>query len=269
LWIGIRRAVAGVRAPAAALDETPTELEFHPMTPDTVKVEGLEVHELALAFPAYKEPDMDKLTIDVRDHGMREPVTLYEGKILDGRNRKEAAIRAQLTTIPSKTFEGTYDEARNYVISLNLVRRHLTTGQRAMIAAELAKMPQGTRTDINIGQNCPMSNEAAAAALNVSPMTVKTAKAVKREDPALAEEVKQGKTKLSTAVRKTAALKTRPKITTAKKGPAKIEVKRHEERMKSARYKLEQFVRDYADMAEWKEVIEAIKTQLGAMATGA
>jgi CRISPR/Cas system-associated endonuclease Cas1 len=49
----------------------------------------------------------------------------------------------------------------------------------------------------------------------------------------------------------------------------KIEVKRHEERMKSARYKLEQFVRDYADMAEWKEVIEAIKTQLGAMATGA
>jgi hypothetical protein len=99
--------------------------------------------------------------------------------------------------------------------------------------------------------------------------TVKTAKAIKKADPALAEEVKQGKTKLSTAVRKTAALKTRPKVTTAKKGPAKIEVKRHEERMKSARYKLEQFVRDYADMAEWKEVIEAIKTQLGAMATGA
>jgi hypothetical protein len=64
-------------------------------------------------------------------------------------------------------------------------------------------------------------------------------------------------------------LKALPKVATAKKGPAKIEVKRHEERMKSARYKLEQFVRDYADMAEWKEVIEAIKTQLGAMATGA
>jgi hypothetical protein len=34
--------------------------------------------------------------------------------------------------------------------------------------------------------------------------------------------------------------------------------------MKSARYKLEAFIRDYSDMAEWKEVIEAIKTQLGA-----
>jgi CHAD domain-containing protein len=133
-----------------------------------------------------------------------------------------------------------------------------------MIAAELAKMPQGTRTDINLGQNCPMSNEAAAKALNVSPMTVKTAKGIKRDDPALADDVKQGKTKLSTAAKKAAALKSRPKVTTAKKGPTNVEQKRHDERMKSARYKLEAFIRYYSDMAEWKEVIEAIKTQLGA-----
>jgi hypothetical protein len=42
------------------------------------------------------------------------------------------------------------------------------------------------------------------------------------------------------------------------------ETKRHDARMKSARYQLEAFIRDYFDMAEWKEVIEAIKTQLGA-----
>jgi hypothetical protein len=151
------------------------------------------------------------------------------------------------------------------VISLNLVRRHLDTGQRAMIAAELTTMPHGgDRSGKSKGQNCPLTTEVAATQLNVSPMTVKTAKAVKKADPALAEEVKQGKTKLSTAAKKTAALKAMPKAATAKKGPAKIE-----ERMKSACYKLEQFVRDYADMAEWKEVIEAIKTQLGAMATGA
>jgi len=38
----------------------------------------------------------------------------------------------------------------------------------------------------------------------------------------------------------------------------------HDERMKSARYKLEAFIRDYFDMAEWKELCEAIKKQLGA-----
>jgi hypothetical protein len=31
-----------------------------------------------------------------------------------------------------------------------------------------------------------------------------------------------------------------------------------------ARYKLEAFIRDYFDMAEWKELCEAIKKQLGA-----
>jgi hypothetical protein len=34
--------------------------------------------------------------------------------------------------------------------------------------------------------------------------------------------------------------------------------------MNGARYKLEAFIRDYFDMAEWKELCEAIKKQLGA-----
>jgi hypothetical protein len=87
--------------------------------------------------------------------------------------------------------------------------------------------------------------ETAAKQLKVSKRSVETAKAVKKADPALAEEVKQGKTKLSTAVRKTAALKALPKVATAKKDPSKIEQKRHDERMKSARYKLEQFVQAF------------------------
>jgi hypothetical protein len=108
------------------------------------------------------------------------------------------------------------------VVSLNMIRRHLDTGQRAMIAAELANLPRGG--DRSKVQNCTLKIDDAAKQLNVSPRTVKTAKAVKEADQALAEEVNQGKTKLSTAARKTAAL---------------------------------------------KAIIEAIKTQLGAMATGA
>jgi Protein of unknown function (DUF3102) len=49
---------------------------------------------------------------------------------------------------------------------------------------------------------------------------------------------------------------------TKKRGGEKT--KRHDERMKSARYKLEAFIRDYFDMAEWKALCEAIKKQLGA-----
>jgi hypothetical protein len=43
-----------------------------------------------------------------------------------------------------------------------------------------------------------------------------------------------------------------------------VEINRHDERIKSARYKLEAFIRDYFDMSEWKELCEAIKKQLGA-----
>lgn len=102
----------------------------------------------------------------------------------------------------------------------------------------------------------------------VSPRSVETAKAVREADPALAEEVKQGKTKLADAA-KIVARKSTPRPPgsgTTKHGEKGkgAEAKRHDERMKSARYKLEAFIKDYADMTEWKGLIEVIKTQLGA-----
>jgi hypothetical protein len=78
----------------------------------------------------------------------------------------------------------------------------------------------------------------ATRQLKVSPRTVKTAKAVKEADPALAEEVRQGKTKLSTAA-KIVAKKSFPRPPgsgTKKRGGE--EAKRHDDRMKSARINL-------------------------------
>jgi hypothetical protein len=142
----------------------------------------------------------------IEKHGMREPITLFEGKVLDGRNRV-AAVKGINGYFPQAQFEGTFEQARDYVISLNLIRRHLETGQRAMIAADLANMPHGG--DRSKGQNCTlMPIETAAKQSKVSPRTVKTAKAIKKADPALAEEVKQGKVKLSTAAKQVEEKKT-------------------------------------------------------------
>jgi hypothetical protein len=49
---------------------------------------------------------------------------------------------------------------------------------------------------------------------------------VGKEDPALLNDVAEGKTKLGAAVKKTAALKAMPKAATAKKDPSKIEARR-------------------------------------------
>jgi hypothetical protein len=62
------------------LDATLDHPGLHPMIDDTVKLDGLEIHELALAFPVYGKEDSEKLTNDIRNHGMRLPVMLFEGK---------------------------------------------------------------------------------------------------------------------------------------------------------------------------------------------
>jgi hypothetical protein len=240
----------------------PDLFKIAPDDVEKVSVNNLEIHELALAFPAYGEKDMAELAEDIRDHGMRLAITLFEGKVLDGRNRVEAARKAGLTLVPSGNFEGTYNQARDYVISLNLNRRHLTDDQRSAIAAKLATMPQGgDRSKPPIGGLVTVAE--AAGKMKVSKRTVERAKAVGKEDPALLDEVAEGKTKLGPAVKKAAALKALPKVASkkdpAQKDPSRIEQKRHEERMKSARYKLEAFIREYADMPEWKRLVEAIK----------
>ena len=92
------------------------------------------------------------------------------------------------------------------------MRRHLTTGQRAMTAAALANMTAGgdrgnqyvksQRTNLSGAK----SNGDAAKTLNVSPSTVKTAKAIKRDAPDLAEEVSKGNMTLNLVVRCTSVI---------------------------------------------------------------
>jgi len=66
-----------------------------------------------------------------------------------------------------------------YVISLNLRRRHLDESQRAMVAARLANMRQGERTDKQPSANLQKVARAdAATMLNVSTRSVSSARAV-------------------------------------------------------------------------------------------
>jgi hypothetical protein len=118
---------------------------------------------------------------------------------LDGRNRYLACKVAGVDPLGSQyeTFQG--KDALAFVLSANLRRRHLDTGQRAMVAAEVAKLPRG-------GDRSKASFEAlteaqAAKALNVSEGSLQRAKRVAKADAALAAEVKEGKTTLGAAER--------------------------------------------------------------------
>jgi N6-adenosine-specific RNA methylase IME4 len=155
----------------------------------------LEFHPLANIFPLIEGAEFDALVDDIRTSGLRENIVLLDGAILDGRNRYRACLLAGET--PRAT-EYLGDDAVGFVVSLNLRRRHLNESQRAIVAAKLANMKQGARTDISpIGEK---SQAQAAEILNVGKRSLERAKTVIDEGaPELVEAVEHGRVSVSAA----------------------------------------------------------------------
>ena len=161
----------------------------------------LEPHRLAVLFPSMGRYEYEELKDDILRNGLRMPIVLYEGRILDGRNRylacKELGIPPRFVN-----YEG--DDPEGVVASLNLQRRHLNPSQRAMIAARLAdSKPGGDRTR---PQHCGLSHGRAAAQFKVSKRLVELASALLNavasgQGLELAEQVFNGEMTLNKAMR--------------------------------------------------------------------
>jgi ParB-like chromosome segregation protein Spo0J len=98
-------------------------------------------HEAANIFPLMSDADVTDLAEDIKKKkGLDYPVAIFEGKVLDGRNRilacKRAGVKASFEIV-KRTFD--FDPL-DFVIRRNSKRRDLTKDQRAAIAAELVIM---------------------------------------------------------------------------------------------------------------------------------
>jgi ParB-like chromosome segregation protein Spo0J len=139
-----------------------------------------QFHPLANIFPLIDGQSYKDLMADVLKHGVREPVWLYEGQILDGRNRYRAAV-AMGVDCPVQEYTG--QDATAFVVSLNLHRRHLNEAQRGMVAAKLANLENGQKTSSANLQSTAVSQSDAADLLNVSTRTVAAASKIQDEAP--------------------------------------------------------------------------------------
>lgn len=99
----------------------------------TTQTTQYEYHTYANIFPLIEGGQFDELKEDIKTHGLLQPVILYEGKILDGRNRYRACLAIGLEP-RYEQYEGI--DPLGYVISLNLKRRHMTKEQLAAVAVQ-------------------------------------------------------------------------------------------------------------------------------------
>lgn len=102
-------------------------------------------------FPEAKAEDYSRLLDDIKQNGFdaKQPVTIYQGDILDGWNRQRACDELGIKPTYT-TFDGTDADAIAFVMRTNK-RRNLNSGQWACIAAEaddlLAAIAQESRSN--------------------------------------------------------------------------------------------------------------------------
>lgn len=142
------------------------------ISPSSIKVGGKYIvhHPAAALFPMMKREQFDVLVADIRRQGQLEPVILYKGMVLDGRNRLRAC--EELDIEPRVVEWSEQGDPLDIVISLNLSRRHLTTSQRAMAAARLANM--------KVGDNRGITRPEHLGSLNLDSPEISLAQAAER-----------------------------------------------------------------------------------------
>lgn len=143
-----------------------------PLVPAGWPEHGPLPHRFASVFRMLTGPEREQFEQDVLDNGLREKIKMFDGAILDGRNRYLAVVAAGFFAPEFddwedfdelfENFDGNELEAADFVVSCNEQRRHDNPTQRAVAAARLARVRN-------------MSQAEAAALFGVSERQVSSA----------------------------------------------------------------------------------------------
>lgn len=166
-------------------------------------------HPIASVFPMLSQRKYEELRDDIKQNGQMNPIYLYEGMILDGRNRAKACDELGIS-IGVEIYTG--DKPIAFVISQNMKRRHLNESQRGVIGYKLTTMKHGVNKNTGPGktgkstsdpQICgsdveilgipDISQEDAAEITDVSVRTIQGVAKIDREAPEKIQDIIDGK----------------------------------------------------------------------------
>jgi len=142
---------------------------------------ALRFHPLADIFPLMEGEEFDGLVADIKAHGLRVPIVLYEKMILDGRNRYRAFAAAGFTLTTRSIVDGDsfIKDPAAYVISANIHRRHLSAEQKRELIAKLIKT-QPEKSDRALAKQAGVSHPTIAKARRAAEATGKALPVDKR-----------------------------------------------------------------------------------------
>lgn len=100
------------------------------------KAQEFEQHEVALKLMpgGMSDEEFEAFCEDVEERGILMPITFYEGKVLDGWHRYRAHLR---TGKPYERIEYKGSDPAGYVAACNVMRRKLSSLQKALVGAQL------------------------------------------------------------------------------------------------------------------------------------
>jgi hypothetical protein len=171
----------------------------------------MDCHPAANLFPLMDDQELDALAADIEAHGLHNPVTLLDGKVLDGRNRLLACERVGVE--PHFRQWEPKGSPVLWLISQNVQRRSLTASQKALIAVEAedlmralaaeAKQRQrmGSETILYPEQKGKTTDKAAKI-FGVNEKYLRDVKRIKKEAPALVEQMRSGAVSVPDALRR-------------------------------------------------------------------
>lgn len=134
-------------------------------------------HPLSAAFPAMAAEDFQGLKDSIENIGVQNPITIFEGMVVDGWNRYKAANELGMDC-PSKELDAWIDPVA-FVRAQNKDRRHLPLSAWALIEVSLREWKPSHRPDKGeLSSPLQASNQEMADAVGVTKRTIQQAKAV-------------------------------------------------------------------------------------------